>query len=128
MSNIEDFEAKLNKANEKYINYSTHKKQKEEDKENKRVGMQAGTELVTSFIAGGLLGYGLDQWLGTSPWFLISLMLLGMVIGFYNIYRLMNNLGSAVGYAQQHRELHQKQKKAKTSPDKENNNIEIKTD
>jgi F0F1-type ATP synthase assembly protein I len=34
------------------------------------------------FLLGGL-GYAADRWLGTSPWFLISGLVLGIVVGFY---------------------------------------------
>jgi ATP synthase protein I len=45
---------------------------------------------LTGGILGlGLLGYGLDRWLGTSPWLLLSGLLIGMVVGFYELYKVM---------------------------------------
>ena len=66
-------------------------------------GLRAGTELVGSMIAGGLIGYGLDKWLETGPWGFIICLLLGVFTGFWNVYRLINNMGSAVGFAQLHK-------------------------
>ena len=35
------------------------------------------------FLGGG--GYALDYWRGTSPWFLLAGLLLGIVVGFYEL-------------------------------------------
>ncbi len=45
-----------------------------------------GTHLVVCTLVGLFLGYKLDQWLGTRPWFLIIFLLAGIVAGFKNIY------------------------------------------
>jgi F0F1-type ATP synthase assembly protein I len=34
-------------------------------------------------LGGG--GYALDYWRGTSPWFLLAGLLLGIVVGFYEL-------------------------------------------
>ena len=82
--------------------------------ENK-AAMQAGYEFVASVLLSAVLGYFLDQWLGTSPLFLITLFLLGTCAGFMSIYRLNKNLGAGVGYSQ----LHQREKDAKNAPKEE---------
>ena len=71
--------------------------------EDVNVGIRAGTELVGAMVGGGLLGYGLDSWLGTGPGCFIGGLILGVFTGFWNIYRLINNMGSAVGFAQLHK-------------------------
>ena len=63
-----------------------------------RIGLQAGAELVTAIIAGGLLGYGLDRWLDTKPFFLIAMLILGVITGFVNVWRTTQNIGHTVGY------------------------------
>jgi ATP synthase protein I len=45
------------------------------------------TEFLSAIAVGGLLGYGLDWALGTSPWLLIVLFLLGFVAGVLNVLR-----------------------------------------
>lgn len=88
---------------------------------NKRQGMQAGVELIGAIAAGTLIGIGLDHLLGTKPLFSILMFLLGVFTGFYNVYRVTQNMGSAVGFAQnkkvEDKELHPDQKDAKTLPD-----------
>lgn len=51
-------------------------------------GMRAASELVAGILVGTGLGFLLDRYFGTKPWFLIIFMMLGMVAGFRNIYRL----------------------------------------
>ncbi len=43
-------------------------------------GWIAGGGFVSSILAGFLLGYLADRWLGTDPWLVIS----GIVVGAYN--------------------------------------------
>jgi ATP synthase protein I len=66
--------------------------------ENMSVGMRAGTELVGAIGGSALIGYGIDQWLGTKPWGLIILLVLGIGAGFMNVYKTTQNMGSAVGF------------------------------
>ena len=51
--------------------------------------MRIGVELVAGVLAGALVGYALDQWLGTRPWLFLVCFLLGAVAGFVNIYRIL---------------------------------------
>lgn len=51
-------------------------------------GMRAASELVAGTLVGCGLGYGLDQYFGTKPVFLLLLLVVGMGAGFRNIYRL----------------------------------------
>jgi ATP synthase protein I len=60
--------------------------------------MRIGTELVAAVIVGGGIGFLLDSWLGTKPWFLIGFLLLGNAAGLWNIYRISNSQGYTVGF------------------------------
>ena len=46
-----------------------------------------GLHLVSGPLVGFAIGYGLDAWLGTSPWCKIIFLLLGIGAGFLNVYR-----------------------------------------
>ncbi|HOO82458.1 MAG TPA: AtpZ/AtpI family protein [Alphaproteobacteria bacterium] len=72
--------------------------------QNSKMAMQAGYEFVASVMLSAILGYFIDQWLGTAPLFLISLFLLGTCAGFLSIFRVSKNLGMGVGYSQLHRD------------------------
>jgi ATP synthase protein I len=62
------------------------------------MAMRAGVELVAGVAVGTAVGYGLDKWLGTSPWLLIVCFLLGAAAGMLNAYRAVSGLGMALGY------------------------------
>jgi ATP synthase protein I len=46
-----------------------------------------GVSLVAATAIGLLIGYGLDKWLGTSPWLTMLFALFGIVAGFLNLFR-----------------------------------------
>lgn len=45
----------------------------------------ASYTLVGAIVVLGGIGYALDAWQGTRPWFLLGGLLLGMIVGFYEI-------------------------------------------
>lgn len=49
--------------------------------------LQVGIELVAGVGVGCFVGYYLDQWMGTKPWFFIICFLLGAVAGFKNLIK-----------------------------------------
>ena len=49
----------------------------------------AGYTLIGAIALLGGLGYAIDQWLDTAPWFLVSGLLLGVVVGFYELAKLV---------------------------------------
>jgi ATP synthase protein I len=52
------------------------------------------TELVVGVFGGGAIGWLLDQWLGTSPGFLIGFLLLGVAAGLTNAVRTARQMGA----------------------------------
>lgn len=59
--------------------------------------MTLSTEFVAGVIAGGILGWIVDHLLGTKPWGMIVLLLLGCVAGFYNVMRASGFAGQRPG-------------------------------
>jgi F0F1-type ATP synthase assembly protein I len=45
----------------------------------------ASYALIGALILLGGIGYAIDRWLGTTPWFLLAGLLLGLVVGFYEL-------------------------------------------
>ena len=56
--------------------------------ESYNLGNRVLAELLGGMIGGGLIGWVLDRLLGTSPWFLLGLLFLGIGAAFRNIIRL----------------------------------------
>jgi ATP synthase protein I len=50
-------------------------------------GMRMAAELVAAVIVGGLIGYGLDSWLGSKPWLFLLFFVLGFAAGVLNVVR-----------------------------------------
>lgn len=55
-------------------------------------GWMRGGSFVSSILAGTLLGYLLDMWLGTEPWLVISGIVLGSYAGFVKMWDYMKKL------------------------------------
>lgn len=51
-------------------------------------GARVLAELIGAPLGGGVIGFTLDRWLGTSPWCLLVLLLLSFVVAFRNVYRI----------------------------------------
>lgn len=49
----------------------------------------AGYALIGSILLFGGLGYALDAWRGTTPWFLLAGLLLGIIVGFYELAKVV---------------------------------------
>jgi len=52
--------------------------------------MAASYSLVGAILLFGAIGYGLDRWRGTKPWFLLAGLVLGVVVGFYELIKATN--------------------------------------
>ena len=50
-------------------------------------GFRMSSELVGAIVVGGLIGYGLDRWLGTTPWLFLVFFVLGFAAGILNLLR-----------------------------------------
>jgi ATP synthase protein I len=46
-----------------------------------------GLSLVVAIVMGAALGYGLDRWLGTSPWGFLLGFFAGVVAGILSVFR-----------------------------------------
>jgi F0F1-type ATP synthase assembly protein I len=47
----------------------------------------ASYTLIGAIILLGGIGYAVDRWRGTTPWFLLGGLLLGLIVGFYELAR-----------------------------------------
>ena len=47
----------------------------------------ASYTLIGAILLLGGVGFAVDQWQATSPWFLLTGLLLGIVVGFYELAR-----------------------------------------
>lgn len=55
-------------------------------------GLRMATDIIAAILVGGVMGWYLDQWLGTKPVLLLIFIVLGLAAGMRNVirtYRLM---------------------------------------
>ena len=70
-------------------------------------GMRMAAELVGAVIAGGAIGWGLDRWLGSTPWLFLLFFVLGFAAGVLNVVRayeriqkeIMARTGGRIGHS-----------------------------
>ena len=64
-------------------------------------GMRIGLEFASGTVVGFLMGWGIDTYFKTTPWFLLIFTLLGFCAGMLNIYRVVNNIDEGIGINKQ---------------------------
>ena len=58
-------------------------------------GLRIGTEFIAAILVGAGLGYLIDLGLGTSPWGLLILLLMGFAAGILNVIRVVAEMNAA---------------------------------
>ena len=56
------------------------------------LGVLASANSFLQLPLGFATGYVMDRWLGTSPWFLLGGLLVGLVVGFYELAKAVCRL------------------------------------
>ena len=51
-----------------------------------------GTELVAAVAVGTIIGFILDNWFDTKPWFIIIFFFIGVIAGIINVIRVAKNM------------------------------------
>ena len=50
------------------------------------------TELVAAVLVGTIIGFILDNWFDTKPWFIITFFFVGVIAGIMNVIRVAKNM------------------------------------
>lgn len=66
------------------------------------IGMawRISVELVSAVVVGSGIGWFLDGWLETRPWFMVVFLFLGGAAGVMNVYRVVKGYDDSVGFGQ----------------------------
>ena len=56
------------------------------------IGLKISLDLISSIIVGALIGFGLDKIFSTKPVFFIIFLVLGIITGFYSLFKTMKKL------------------------------------
>ena len=89
MSN-NDFKTRLRIAKKEILKKNLN----EQDKRGLFMGsaFRLGTELVAAVVVGTIIGFILDNWFDTKPWFIIAFFFIGVIAGILNVIRVANNM------------------------------------
>ena len=90
MTEKEDFKTRLRIAKKEIL-------KKDLDENNKRglfmgSAFRLGTELVAAVVVGTIIGFILDNWFDTKPWFIIAFFFIGVTAGMLNVIRVAKNM------------------------------------
>lgn len=58
-------------------------------------GMRIGSEFVAAVLVGGIIGYLIDLGLGTSPWGMLIVLMMGFAAGILNVTRVVAEMNAA---------------------------------
>jgi|SaaInlStandDraft_5_1057022.scaffolds.fasta_scaffold22644_2 ATP synthase protein I len=56
--------------------------------------MRIAVEMISALLVSGGIGWFLDDWLGTRPWVMLAMLLVGCGIGLRNTYRTAMRLNA----------------------------------
>ncbi|OIN86096.1 MAG: hypothetical protein AUJ12_07115 [Alphaproteobacteria bacterium CG1_02_46_17] len=90
---------------------------KPDDDKREKNELGKAYELIATPVVAGAFGAGLDHLLETSPMFFISLAILGLLAGFWGIYKQSQNIATPLDL----KRLQDAEKKAKTGANFEQN-------
>ena len=75
-----------------------HKNKKYDKHAPLNIYYRVGTELLAGLIIGAGIGWTVDEWLNSTPLFLIIFFILGGVAGIYNLWRVLTGKGLKIGF------------------------------
>lgn len=58
-------------------------------------GARLGSEFIAAILVGAGMGYLLDLWLGTQPWIMLVMLLVGFAAGILNVTRSVAEMNKA---------------------------------
>ena len=73
-------------------------KQTFKNQDSLNIYYRVGTELLAGLIIGAGIGWAIDQWISTTPLFLIIFFTLGGIAGIYNLWRVLTGKGLNMGF------------------------------
>jgi len=85
---IEALEQRLKAANER--EEQRNRPQVQAADANYKLGNRVLAELLGGLLGGAVIGWVIDYFAGTSPWALLVMLFLGIIVAFRNIIRISN--------------------------------------
>ena len=66
------------------------------EKRGNSIGMafRLSTELVSGIVVGSIMGWSIDKWLVSQPWFFLIFFILGIAAGIINVIKTAKNMNN----------------------------------
>lgn len=80
-------EAELADKRSDTLSEQASERRAEESRKGYAMAMKLSSEFIAAILVGAILGYLLDRFVGTAPWGMIILLLLGFCAGVLNVLR-----------------------------------------
>ena len=66
------------------------------EKRGNSIGLafRLSTEIVSGIVVGSIMGWSLDKWLGSQPWFFLIFFILGIAAGIINVIKTAKNMNN----------------------------------
>ena len=84
----------------------SEKKQPKTNAKMLSLAFRVGVELISAVSIGTAIGWGFDRWLETQPWIMILFIVIGILAGMLNIYRLACGYRYGGGYQKNEPSIH----------------------
>jgi ATP synthase protein I len=95
---LEDLDARLRRAEERASPVRSGDAGDGSETSGVGFAFRVGLEMVTALAVGVGIGWLLDRWLGTAPWFFVVFFFLGAAAGILNVWRAVSGIGIGPGY------------------------------
>lgn len=102
-SDRSNFEQRVNNLDKRLDDSRAHHAAKEPDHASAAIrargmayGLRMASEFVGAVLVGGLIGFVLDRWLGTTPWLFLVFFFLGFAAGVVNVTRSFTRLQAEI--------------------------------
>ena len=100
---IEELDAQLHIARERNQDPLNQKAEEKLEKGGPLgLAFRVSIEIVSAVAVGTLIGFLIDDWLGTRPWLMLLFIILGGTAGIFNVYRVASGFRYTVGHQDKH--------------------------
>jgi ATP synthase protein I len=93
-TSFQDIDARLRAARSREDERVTRQTATAPEKPGAGAAMRIAVEMISALLVSGGIGWFLDDWLGTRPWVMLAMLLVGCGIGLRNTYRTAMRLNA----------------------------------